>query len=49
MFQRKVKDQKLGSNDCEYEGKVHPKGLLNHTIQEDAEPETEVDDSEGVY
>jgi len=36
MFQRQEKDQKLGSNDCEDEGKIHPKGLSNHTVQEDA-------------
>jgi hypothetical protein len=48
-FQRQAKDQKLGSNDCKNEGKVHPEGLSDHTVQEDAEPETEVDDGEGVY
>jgi hypothetical protein len=39
----------MGLNDCEDEGKVHPKGLSNHTVQKNAEPEIEVDDNEGVY
>jgi hypothetical protein len=29
--------------------KIHPKRLSDHTVQENAEPETKVDDSEGVY
>jgi hypothetical protein len=45
----KQEDQKLGSNDREDEGEVHPKGLSNHSVQENAEPETEVDDSERIH
>ena len=36
-------------DDCEDEGKIHPKRLSNHSVQEDAEPETEADDNEGIY
>ena len=49
MLQRQVEDQNLGSNDREDESEVHPKGLSNYSIQEDAKPETETDVSEGVH
>ena len=39
----------MGSNGCEDESKVHPQGLSNHTVQEDAEPEAEIDDDEGIH
>jgi hypothetical protein len=48
-FQRKTKDQNLGSDDHQDEGKVHPKGLLDHSVQAHAEPEAEVDDGERVH
>ena len=49
MLQRQAKDQELLSNDCKYEGKVHPKRLSNYSVQEDAEHETEGDDSERIH
>jgi hypothetical protein len=41
----KGKQKIKSSNDCKDEGKVHPKRLSNHSVQEDIEPETEADDS----
>jgi hypothetical protein len=48
-FQRKTEDQKLGSDDRQDEGEVHSEGLPDHSVQAHAEPETEVDDGEGVH
>jgi hypothetical protein len=31
------------------EGKIHPKGLSDHVVQANAEPEAEVDDGEGIH
>jgi hypothetical protein len=28
---------------------IHPQGLSNYSVQEDAEPETEADDSERIH
>jgi hypothetical protein len=39
----------LGQDDCKDEGKIYSQGLSNFSVQEDVEPETEADDSEGVY
>jgi hypothetical protein len=36
MLQRKAEDQELGSDDREDEGEVHPKGLSNYSVQENA-------------
>ena len=47
-FQRKKEDQKLGSDDRQDEGEVHPEGLPDHSVQAHAEPETEIDDGEGI-
>jgi hypothetical protein len=48
-FQGQAKDQELGSNDRQDEGEVHSEGLPDHSVQADEEPETEVDDGEGVH
>jgi hypothetical protein len=39
----------LGSNYREDEGEIHPEGLSNYSVQEDAEPEIEADDSERIH
>ena len=49
MIQRQAEDQELGSNHRQDEGEVHSEGLPNHSVQAHAEPETEVDDGEGVH
>jgi hypothetical protein len=49
MLEGQVEYQMLGHNDCKDEGEIHPQGLSNYSIQEDAEPEIEVDDSEGIH
>jgi hypothetical protein len=44
--------QKIKSWDrmiAKMKAKIHSQGLSNFSVQEDAEPETEDDDSEGVY
>jgi hypothetical protein len=46
---RQAEDKELGQDDCKDEGKIHSQGLSNFSIQKDAEPETEADDSERVY
>jgi hypothetical protein len=48
-FQRQAEAQKLGSDDRQDEGEVHSEGLPDHSVQAYAEPETEVDDGEGVH
>jgi hypothetical protein len=49
MLPRQAEDKELGQDDCKDEGKIHFQGLTNFSLQEDAEPKIEVDDSEGVY
>jgi hypothetical protein len=44
-----AKDQKLGLNDHEDESEIHPKGLSDHSVQANAEPEIETDESQGIY
>jgi hypothetical protein len=39
----------MGSNDRENEGEIHPERLSNYFVQENAEPETEADDSERIH
>ena len=48
-FQRQIEDQELGSDDRQDEGEVHSEGLPDHSVQADAEPETEADDGEGIH
>ena len=48
-LQGKAEDQELGQDDRKDEGEIHPQGLSNYSIQEDAEPETEADDSERIH
>jgi hypothetical protein len=45
----KQKIKRLGSDDRQAEGEVHSEGLPYHSVQANAEPETEVDDGEGVH
>jgi hypothetical protein len=45
----KQKIKELGSDDRQDEGEVHSEGLPDHSVQAHAEPETEVDDGEGVH
>jgi hypothetical protein len=49
MLEGQTEDQELGQNDREDEGEIHPKRLSNYSIQENAEPEIEVDDSERIH
>jgi len=44
-----MKDQELGSNASQVEGKIHAQGLLDKSLQEDAEPKTERIDCEGAH
>jgi hypothetical protein len=48
-LQGQAEDQKLGQNDREDEGEIHPQRLSNYFVQVDAEPEIEADDSERIY
>jgi hypothetical protein len=45
----KQKIKSWDQNDCKDEGKIHPQRLSNYSVQEDAEPETEADDSERIH
>jgi hypothetical protein len=48
-FQRKTKDQEMGSDDRQDEGEVHSEGLPDHSVQAYEEPEIEADDGERIH
>ena len=48
-LQGQAENQELGQDDHEDEGEIHPEGLSNYSVQEDAELEIEADDNERVY
>jgi hypothetical protein len=46
---RASRRSELGNNDREDEGEIHPQGLSNFSVQKNAEPEIEADDSERIH